>query len=71
MLLFILIHPSPLFPDFRKIVEEYTADEELFFKDFAAAFAKLISLGTKSQPAGTEGGLSGLLQQFLAMIGMK
>ena len=69
--LFIRPPLSCLPPDFRKIVEEYTADEELFFKDFAAAFAKLISLGTKSQPAGTEGGVYGLLQQFLAMIGMK
>lgn len=31
--------------DFRHYVVAYAADEELFFKDFAAAFAKLISLG--------------------------
>ncbi|CAM9763508.1 unnamed protein product [Ectocarpus sp. 12 AP-2014] len=55
--------------DFRKVVEEYTADEELFFKDFAAAFAKLISLGTPSQSA-AGGGVGGLLDSFLAMIGM-
>lgn len=58
----------PLTTDFRKVVEEYTADEELFFKDFAAAFAKLISLGTPSQSAAGGGG--GLLDSFLAMIGM-
>merc|ERR1712138_166303 len=32
-------------PVFRPMVEEYAADEALFFKDFAAAFAKLLSLG--------------------------
>jgi len=30
---------------FRKFVEDYANDKELFFKDFSAAFAKLIELG--------------------------
>ena len=32
-------------PAFRKWVEKYAADEQLFFRDFAAAFAKLLALG--------------------------
>ena len=32
-------------PVFRPIVEEYAKDKEVFFKDFAAAFAKLLELG--------------------------
>ena len=31
--------------EFRKYVEMYSKDEDLFFKDFAAAFAKLLELG--------------------------
>ena len=31
--------------EFRKYVEMYTKDEALFFKDFSAAFAKLLELG--------------------------
>mmetsp|Transcript_36442 Transcript_36442/g.67878 ORF Transcript_36442/g.67878 Transcript_36442/m.67878 type:complete len:346 (-) Transcript_36442:118-1155(-) len=34
-------------PEFRPYVEAYAKDEELFFKDFAAAFSKLLSLGVK------------------------
>jgi len=32
-------------PAFRKHVEAYAKDESLFFRDFAAAFSKLIELG--------------------------
>lgn len=32
-------------PDFLPYVKEYAADEQLFFKDFANTFGKLISLG--------------------------
>jgi Catalase (peroxidase I) len=32
-------------PVFRKYVEAYAKDEDLFFKDFAKAFAKLLELG--------------------------
>jgi len=35
-------------PAFRKWVEIYAKDEDKFFKDFAAAFAKLLSLGVPS-----------------------
>jgi len=34
--------------DFRKYVETYAKDEDLFFKDFAAAFQKLEELGVKA-----------------------
>lgn len=37
-------------PAVRKIVAEYAKDEELFFKDFAAAFKKLIENGVKCVP---------------------
>lgn len=33
--------------DFRKHVETYAKDEDTFFKDFAAAFSKLLELGVK------------------------
>jgi len=32
-------------PEFLKVVKEYAADEQLFFKEFAAAFGKLCALG--------------------------
>ena len=32
-------------PEFRKFVEMYAKDEDLFFKDFAKAFSKLLELG--------------------------
>ena len=34
-------------PAMRPWVEKYAADEALFFKDFAAAFSKLLELGVK------------------------
>jgi len=36
-------------PKFRPIVEEYARDEQIFFKDFAIAFGKLIALGCPPQ----------------------
>jgi|ERR1712137_35681 len=35
-------------PGFRKYAELYAKDQEVFFKDFSAAFAKLVSLGCPS-----------------------
>lgn len=32
-------------PKFKPIVEEYAKDKAVFFKDFAAAFGKLMELG--------------------------
>lgn len=32
-------------PDFKKVVELYVKDEDVFFKDFASAFSKLLELG--------------------------
>ena len=34
-------------PKFKKVVLEYAKDQKVFFKDFAAAFEKLETLGTK------------------------
>ncbi|KAJ3214106.1 cytochrome c peroxidase [Dinochytrium kinnereticum] len=34
-------------PKFKPICEEYAKDKEVFFKDFAAAFGKLLELGVK------------------------
>ena len=36
---------------FRQYVKEYAKDQQLFFKDFAAAFQKLEELGTKNLKA--------------------
>lgn len=33
--------------EFKKYVQLYAKDEELFFSDFAAAFSKLLELGVK------------------------
>ncbi|KAJ3113678.1 hypothetical protein HDU96_003080 [Phlyctochytrium bullatum] len=38
-------------PLFKPIVEEYAKDKEVFFKDFAAAFGKLLDLGVKRSGA--------------------
>jgi len=38
-------------PDFKKIVEIYAKDEDVFFKDFAKAFSKLLELGVPFQAA--------------------
>ncbi|TPX56834.1 hypothetical protein PhCBS80983_g04250 [Powellomyces hirtus] len=40
-------------PEFAKIAKEYAQSNELFFKDFAAAFAKLLELGV---PRGNDPG---------------
>jgi catalase (peroxidase I) len=44
-------------PEFKKYVEMYAKDQELFFKDFAKAFSKLLELGVAffggGQPLGT------------------
>lgn len=39
-------------PQFRPWVEKYTADEDLFFRDFARAFEKLTELGCNNLQAG-------------------
>jgi len=38
-------------PEFKKYVEKYAKNEDLFFKDFAKAFSKLLELGV-AFPAG-------------------
>lgn len=37
-------------PKFKAIVEEYAHDKDIFYKDFALAFAKLLNLGVKTLP---------------------
>ncbi len=32
-------------PKFKKIVEEYAKNKDLFYKDFASAFGRLLELG--------------------------
>eukprot|EP00630_Chrysocystis_fragilis_P007378 CAMPEP_0197401734 /NCGR_PEP_ID=MMETSP1165-20131217/18961_1 /TAXON_ID=284809 /ORGANISM="Chrysocystis fragilis, Strain CCMP3189" /LENGTH=444 /DNA_ID=CAMNT_0042927855 /DNA_START=35 /DNA_END=1367 /DNA_ORIENTATION=- len=43
---------------FRAVVEEYAKDEDKFFADFAAAFAKLLELGCNFKPAKSSGFLA-------------
>lgn len=38
---------------FKAIAEEYSKDEEVFFRDFASAYQKLLELGVNFEP-GTE-----------------
>jgi hypothetical protein len=37
-------------PDFREYAELYARDQEAFFRDFSAAYSKLLSLGTNACP---------------------
>merc|ERR1711924_448053 len=58
-------------PEFAKYAKKYKDDEELFFKDFAKAFVKLMELGVKFP---SEGGSSGastgiILGGSLALLG--
>ena len=39
-------------PQFRVWVEKYAADKDLFFRDFAKAFSKLLELGVRRGPDG-------------------
>ena len=39
-------------PKMKPWVEKYAADQNLFFKDFALAFAKLIELGVERDDTG-------------------
>lgn len=41
-------------PSFKKWVELYAKDEDLFFTDFAKAFAKLLELGVPFPSASKE-----------------
>jgi hypothetical protein len=38
-------------PKFRRVVEEYAKNEAVFFKDFSAAFGKLLALGCPAECA--------------------
>jgi len=61
-------------PKFHEWVLKYKDDEELFFKDFAAAFGKLLALGVKESTAGSTGGagggLGGLLAKLMGFMGL-
>ena len=50
---------------FKKYVEEYAADEQKFFDDFAAAFSKLLALGTPCDPKACKASVSSRLVLFL------
>ncbi|CAM9809291.1 unnamed protein product [Chrysoparadoxa australica] len=52
--------------DFRAICEKYAKDEDLFFKDFAAAFTKLTELGVKF-PAEAS---SGIIAKIRGLLGL-
>lgn len=56
-------------PAFAEWAKKYKADEELFFKDFAGAFGKLLALGTTEAKAATGGG-GGLWGQVKGLVGM-
>ena len=38
--------------NFRSVAEQYAKDDTLFFKDFAAAFSKLLELGVPALKKG-------------------
>lgn len=37
-------------PAFREVVDQYAKEQDAFFQDFAAAYSKLLSLGTETCP---------------------
>mmetsp|Transcript_122632 Transcript_122632/g.281113 ORF Transcript_122632/g.281113 Transcript_122632/m.281113 type:complete len:366 (-) Transcript_122632:449-1546(-) len=51
-------------PEFRRAVEAYAADEELYFREFAAAFQKLLELGCgfDQKKGGSNGGFDIMAQ---------
>jgi len=52
-------------PEFRKWVEIYAKDEELWFKDFASAFSKLLELGVQfPKQEVSPSGLRGILAKL-------
>lgn len=52
---------------FRKWVKAYADDEELFFKDFSAAFSKLLALGVKFPGSGGVGGILAFLKGLIGL----
>lgn len=57
-------HPTPTPAEYRKYVEAFAADEELFFKKFASAYGKLMELGVPAfsgKGAGTFDSIKGAL----------
>jgi len=56
-------------PKFDEWVVKYKDSEELFFKDFASAFGKLLALGVPASGGG--GGGAGPLAQIKAIFGLK
>lgn len=57
-------------PEFKKHVIAYKEDEELFFKDFAAAFGKLMELGCPFPNAGGAAGGAGIIGEVKRMFGL-
>jgi catalase (peroxidase I) len=61
-------------PKFAEWALKYKADEDLFFKDFAAAFGKLLALGTaqaKTASGSSNGGGGGYWGQLKGLVGLK
>ncbi len=56
-------------PEFKKWVVAFKDDEDLFFKEFASAFSKLMELGCPFAGKAASGG--GLLAQAKGALGMK
>lgn len=59
-------------PQFAEWALKYKADEDLFFKDFAAAFGKLLALGTvDAKAAASSGSGGGYWGQLKGLVGLK
>jgi cytochrome c peroxidase len=59
-------------PAFNEWVEKYKDDEELFFKDFAAAFGKLLALGcdNKNAKAADNSAGGGIIATIKGLVGL-
>jgi cytochrome c peroxidase len=56
--------------DFRSIVELYASNEEIFFKDFAAAWKKLTELGVPFAEPASSIGIGGMLGRLGKLTGL-
>lgn len=59
-------------PEYKKWVDAYAKDEQLFFKHFALAFGKLMALGVPGQdPFGAPSGAGGIIDTVKGFLGLK
>lgn len=61
--------PTTTYPEYRKYVEAFAADEDLFFKRFSAAYAKLMELGVPAFSG--KGGAGGAFDSIKGALGLK